>query len=578
MSANDDDGNPERDPNFFVNFRRYTDDRMNSIFDSVSDPFRQFPRHDQEWRQAQKDMWKRFERSYERATNPERRQIDRGWDKPEATESSKNVNGYSPIESRSSGSAYSKEQTGRQKLEPQQQGIFSRMLNIFGKTSLEEESARMVADHWKHAPKQSIEEPTHRSEHPTSHVRESHVHDDLQTRDRDQRGLVGAFGQKAADKGPTKSRGQDLESTYGRQAQAKSKWEQERSKEIDRRISRCPWVQEQEESGEVQSMEHQRRSNPYGCSWSWGPWSWKMGSQNHDRCSRPSKDAEQMDTRIEEHTFGPWAFGPFHIGPMSMSASFPQDMEAEFNRAWEEMDKRSRDLIGHMRASQQRIEDDEKRTLETIEPSEYSPVELRRRPGFDGRHNWRQAYEDLLAAEKGDVMLGGTPWSSAENESDDSWRERVRDRALTDEDDPWHRRMLGLEPYVGDRLHRSSAQTSQDAPHTELEFYDSIPPKNAGHPEPRQEASQTTADILSTLTTEESVTNPDGSTTIKRSLKRHFADGRVEREDSTDSMPAGTTLAKGLGDRPESFQPQPSPGLVDGFKNQQQAKGSWFWK
>ena len=61
-------------------------------------------------------------------------------------------------------------------------------------------------------------------------------------------------------------------------------------------------------------------------------------------------------TRIEEHRCGHWAFGPFHLGPMSMSASFPQDLEAEVHRAWEEVEKRSQELVDQTKSPQRRIE------------------------------------------------------------------------------------------------------------------------------------------------------------------------------------------------------------------------------
>ena len=501
------------DPNPFVAFRRYTDAQIASIFNSLYDPFRQDP-HDSERRKAQEDLWKRFERSYDRATSPTRTQTERDSDDTPPARSAKprELPGFGrELEDRTG--PYSPSEVRRRELARHQEGLLSHMLGFFGKTSTEEESARSVGHDWAIMQNQE--------------AKKSHEH--------------------------AEEIGKRIDRCPWVQEQGR---EEERAQVIDRGVNACPYAREA-------LQEDDERETPYGLSWSWGPWGYEMGSRRQHL--QDSEEDSEGGRRTEQHTFGPWSFGPFHIGSMSMSASLPRDMEAEFQRAFEHMQQKRQEIVAE---SRQRLGIADVQQAEGEESDKYAPPELMRREGFRNHLNWRQAFEDLMASETGEPMLGGTPWSSPANESDDSWRARLQDRGLCDPEDAWHRRMLGLEQHP----HRKP-QTSQEAPHTELELYDRLAPRPATVDDRIVQPSR--PDILSTVTTVESVINPDGSTTVKRTLKRQFADGRVEKEESNESTPARVPQVAGAA--PKAIESPVKPTMAEQLKGEKEKKGSWFW-
>ena len=119
------------DRNPFVAFRRFADKKISSIFNGLGDPFEHMSKFDESFEEAQKEMWKRFEASYERATNPERRQIDtRGPQNPVHSSVSPDLKESHPPDENSP-------RTNDYRPSPMES-----FLGVFGKTSAAQEQER----------------------------------------------------------------------------------------------------------------------------------------------------------------------------------------------------------------------------------------------------------------------------------------------------------------------------------------------------------------------------------------------------------------------------------------------------
>ena len=235
--------------------------------------------------------------------------------------------------------------------------------------------------------------------------------------------------------------------------------------------------------------------------------------------------------------------------------------------------------------------------------SSYSPLKLERQEHFcEHGDKWRNAFQDLLSMEDesetsgtlqqpfhGDTSL---PWalrgsgqdlhlfkllrdnmedkrhfnSSANELASKEPQNDASDESMTELD--FYERVL--EQQRPDRQKKSSALVDlpQSAPAPELSFSEST--------RPNEDSSK--LGIISTLTTTERVSLPDGTVHTKVMLKKRFADGREESSETvhtTQGSPQpgqrSTPLSDGARDSKESSSARSHNG------KQKTEKKGWFW-
>lgn len=229
--------------------------------------------------------------------------------------------------------------------------------------------------------------------------------------------------------------------------------------------------------------------------------------------------------------------------------------------------------------------------------SDYSPIRLEKDPSFRNAGTlWRQAFEDLVRADMGQEVKGPQSDSTLPSKSLNDWvlglsRQpfgTVVDRETEDTPGQPQRRCrrfgqrceeLAKQPHGASETY-AAHQSDVDAhdappehlthlPDTEQELYERFfgisPERAANKPLNTAKADVSTTSrpsVLSTLTTTEQTTLPDGSITTKVVLKKRFADGREEKSESVHTS-RGEPAHQALG---QTVQQQ-----------QQQPKKSWFW-
>jgi hypothetical protein len=258
-------------------------------------------------------------------------------------------------------------------------------------------------------------------------------------------------------------------------------------------------------------------------------------------------------------------------------------------------------------------------TRQIEDAAKYSPRSLEqddemKRTGV----NWREAYEDLVRAEKqaganeacpwrrhraNSIYPKRVPWEGEETNEEPSY-EYSHDHEDQHDDPPTPKAKQGRfdpredeDKHIGAFLAQSSeekrrlwAEIDRDAgeqgvsdarmssTETELDAYEHllVPEKSPIRPQlnPAQEETTNgfTPSILSTMTTTERTVALDGSITTKVVLKKRFADGREESSESVHTQ---------RGDEPSSLQnawnniskPEPRPEN----KPAPQTKSGWFW-
>lgn len=220
-----------------------------------------------------------------------------------------------------------------------------------------------------------------------------------------------------------------------------------------------------------------------------------------------------------------------------------------------------------------------------IAGSSYSPLRLERvSPLSDQGHKWRNAFEDLIAVKNGKPMVEEE--SRNANESSAAWMSSMVERGL-----------FGSGWKTNGDLHKnqnsSSAKRADDSTKedeiTELDLYERFLGSqfpSMQKPSPTDEPSSKSPppvpeakmpNIISTLTTTERNTLPDGSTHTKVVLKKRFSDGREESTetvhttyDSRPSLPKPITSSKAGG------RDLTSDGGSAATPKEPQKKG-WFW-
>lgn len=220
--------------------------------------------------------------------------------------------------------------------------------------------------------------------------------------------------------------------------------------------------------------------------------------------------------------------------------------------------------------------------------SPYSPLRLEHDPSLQDRPMaWRRAFEDL----NGVQIQGDLPdLENSERLSFGEWRDRVRRPLQIYENNPPNRETMDVA--------NPDYETGSDE-FTELDLYECLlgtqdprttpsPPASAPASNSNTTTSQTPSAslpandpnpaIISTLTTTERNTFPDGSVHTKVMLKKRFADGR---EESTEALHTSHGLqAQG----PGSAQPFLVGEAKDASKKyggegiaQQAKRKGWFW-
>lgn len=178
--------------------------------------------------------------------------------------------------------------------------------------------------------------------------------------------------------------------------------------------------------------------------------------------------------------------------------------------------------------------------------SAYSPLRLEgaadmARAGV----NWRHAFEDLL-------MLDAVGYDGGLFQQIDGLRDPALDRMpgarwqqALQERERWFSQMLEWQGAMGlmERSWKRMVETERrgSAAESELAFYEGL-----GRPE----AERKRVDVLSQVTTTEWRVLADGSATTRTVVKRRFADGTEEGEETRESIP-GTKEAASMGVRQE---------------------------
>lgn len=244
--------------------------------------------------------------------------------------------------------------------------------------------------------------------------------------------------------------------------------------------------------------------------------------------------------------------------------------------------------------------------------SPYSPVRLEEQRAFrDHEVHWREAFEDLLAVQNGeeitseceqDARISNTDWVRRMIGLAMCKRDQDKDEECCDVD----RQALGIIPgrmvrFTATRQPVNDAYEGEDYQEretldeesvTELDLYkhflgkqETQPSAAASSKKPSSAYSEHDSNlaeregkkpsILSTLTTTERTTLPDGTTHTKVVLKKRFSDGR---EESTETMSTQNPLPK------PQYQPptqviggQASSHSTPVLKHKEKKKVGWFW-
>lgn len=490
----------DKENNPFVAFRRFADEQINSIFDKLAEPFHgDLWKNDEAWKDAQREAWKRFESSYERATNPERRQTERR-SKDDPIHDAP-VPRYRSLEA----------QTNEERERHSNPGLFERTMTALGKTSKDEEFTRATATSSETDAEQERRRcgrwPRTRSV------------------------VVTPLG--------TDTTGKD--------------------DDVDRRHG-------------------QGQFGPFGWSWSWGPWNIETRHQ--------SEDPGDRDAQTHTNTFGPWEFGPIRVGPMTTSATFPKDLEQQVKSFVDEHESRIRQAL----AEQKVVDIRSPETSAEVEEArsacfDYNPILLSLGDATRDKLDWCSAFEDLMAAEVGQELRGSVRQKAPPGLMHQlGFLHRMQARQLIDQQAPWHQGIfyMGPQAFAGFAGPPRSPKVwevedkpeSERGPESELDFYErqeeaARAQAQAWSP-PQDEHSK--SELVSRISSVERVVMPDGAIKTKRTLRRRYADGSEDTEDSTEETPPpkrpveDSSASSALATNSEQSNAVPS-----------QNKASWFW-
>jgi len=255
--------------------------------------------------------------------------------------------------------------------------------------------------------------------------------------------------------------------------------------------------------------------------------------------------------------------------------------------------------------------------------SPYSPVRLEQQRALRGHGvHWRESFEDLLAVQNGEEISSECDHDSSVTPVD--WVRRMIGLAMCkrDQDKDEEERDANLEVLSSilgrvrrpehDAREGSGSQAYEDFDQdesgeeqvTELDLYkhflgmqgiSSNADSSSSEPSPSNSQPQSQSrsfahlqhdsnpaetdgkkpSILSTLTTTERATLPDGTTHTKVVLKKRFSDGR---EESTETMTVQNPLPKPQYQPPtQMISDQGNGNITSGVKGKERKNTGWFW-
>ena len=250
--------------------------------------------------------------------------------------------------------------------------------------------------------------------------------------------------------------------------------------------------------------------------------------------------------------------------------------------------------------------------------SPYSPLQIENDPHLKiFGSQWREAFADLMDAAEGRQMastprrLGREEWFSNHIAQ---WTKSVEQHMKEQSDVSKLLAAFGASNPIGplralDRAYeearemfslgdRGEFEDREDAndrePDTELDMYDRwsdragdnvtgspaqpssrllLPPEQQ-QSKPPQPSSRPS--LISTLTRTETVTMPDGSVRTRRVLKKRFADGTEERNESEEVSAPKSERSQGLQENTWKEQPRMEE-KQDSSKPDDEKKRGWFW-
>ena len=266
-------------------------------------------------------------------------------------------------------------------------------------------------------------------------------------------------------------------------------------------------------------------------------------------------------------------------------------------------------------SAEKRIPRGEDAVAHFLNESEYSPFNIENDPDLKVFGPlWLQAFGDLMDAAEGRRMASTTrEFNKAEWVAHyvPRWAKAVEDRAaaysplhavlreFSNSTDPFEQLQV-LRRTIADNYWTNTSSTdntdeeaNEAQEETELEMYermlamgnndsaDSRSPTTSSAPSPSPEPPtssplEPTSSIISTLTTTERVTMPDGSVRTRRVLKKRFSDGR---EESNESEEVQQPRKSSLNERVEDAWSRQTPKNAEETRQEpeEKRKGGWFW-
>lgn len=209
-----------------------------------------------------------------------------------------------------------------------------------------------------------------------------------------------------------------------------------------------------------------------------------------------------------------------------------------------------------------------------ITSSSYSPLRLEHISPFSEHSNkWRNAFEDLMALRGGKPMLEDD--SRRSNDSGAAWMVSMLERGICGEG--WKNQ--GNPATTSENDVKEDEVTELDLYERFLESQYSPIQKSSSTGESIPKASSSTLEnvrppsLISTLTTTERNTLPDGSTYTKVVLKKRFSNGREESTETVhttyDSQPPITSATSSNASVRETAQ--------SATNSKEPKKNGWFW-
>ena len=229
-----------------------------------------------------------------------------------------------------------------------------------------------------------------------------------------------------------------------------------------------------------------------------------------------------------------------------------------------------------------------------LQESPYSPLQIVNQDLFRTHHaNWKKAFEDLLLVSHGKELSA----PHEEPEGSRNWQNSLLERGLIG----WN--PLGMTMVQEDEEGPATRQPESDASEsagTELDLYERL--LGAGGQSTRSTAGTSTLpsdssngsrtasskpNVISTLTTTQRQTLPDGSVHTKVVLKKRFSDGREESTE-TEHSTHSTQQPRLTQTSPQQVEKSGSPsrsvlghdGKIKqalGQRIEERRKNGWFW-